>query len=150
MSIMDVDDLFRKTRAFLSNQISRDTSIAREAIAFLFGALLWMMSVHQSLTVANTCQSPGHTSCSPNQSFRADQIRTEKRHLKNRWAALSWTWLQSLQSPQFCQPLRSSLSAVQTRFWRINQAKILHLGGAHGFQTNVGIGELVRPKNCIL
>jgi hypothetical protein len=62
----------------------------------------------------------------------------------------SCAWLHSLQFPQFGHPLLWSLSNIQTWFWMTSHAKVLHLGGAHGFQTIEVIVELVWPKNCIM
>ena len=42
-----------------------------------------------------------------------------------------------------------SLSAVQTRFWRSNHRKNLHLDGAHTCQTVLGYREDAPPSNCI-
>jgi hypothetical protein len=68
------------------------------------------------------------------------------RHLKRRCEAVSCVWLQILQLPQLGHPLFSSLSAIQTLFWMTNQAKSLHFGGAHNFQTKDGMEELACPQ----
>ena len=132
INIVAVDD----SRAFLSNHISHETSIANEAIAFLESPLLWITSVHQSLTVGIASHSSVLISWRPNQFLKANQILMANRHWKRKWAVVSCTWLQSLQRPQFCQLLRASLSAVETQFWSTNQANILHFDGAQGLVTN--------------
>ena len=47
--------LFRKTRAFRSFQIVHDTSIVREAMAFLLGTPAPVLFVHHSLTELSRC-----------------------------------------------------------------------------------------------
>jgi hypothetical protein len=104
------------------------------------------------LTECTTSHARCWISKSPSHSLIQDQMCTEKRHLNRRWTADSCTWLQSLDRPQFCHPLRLSLSAVHTRFCIINQENILQFGGAHDFETNIGIAaSLMRfaPENCI-
>ena len=67
MSMVEVECWFWKTFAFLSFQTSQPTSIAKEAIAFLRGPLLWMASDHQSLTVWKVCHSSMAMLWSPSQ-----------------------------------------------------------------------------------
>lgn len=148
--MLAVEKLFLKTRPLRSFQTSQDTNIARDANALRFSLFLLIATLHHSLTLVMLFHPLGSRSERPSQSFKLIQILTVKRHLNNRCAADSWAWLQSLQSPQFCNPLLSSLSVVQTLFCRISHAKILHFGGAHGFQTKVGIKDEVWPKNCIM
>jgi hypothetical protein len=103
---------------------------------------LWIASIHHSLTLRIVCQLDGSTLWRPSQSFTLVHAQTVNRHLNKRWDVDSWTWLQILHLPQFCHPLLSSLSVVQTLFWITNQSKVLHFGGDVK-------GDLVCPKNCI-
>jgi hypothetical protein len=80
-NMVTVDELFRNTRAFRSFQISQDINIAREAIAFLPCACLWISSIHHSLTERRTCHMLGSTSCSQSQFFTIVHTRMVKRHL---------------------------------------------------------------------
>jgi hypothetical protein len=72
------------------------------------------------------------------------------RQWEKRCAAVSWVCLHRGQSPQFVQPLLSSLSAVQSLSWKASQAKNLILGVAQGFQTILFMRVWVAPKNCAL
>jgi hypothetical protein len=105
---------FRNTRVFCSFQTS-----------------------HKSLTAWVTCHSLGLTSWSQATPLGHDQNLIVKRHLKRRWAADSWAWLQNLWKSQFCQPRRSSLYAVQTLFWRTDEAKKKkkHFGVSQSLRT---------------
>ena len=145
-----VIDLFRKTHAFHSNHISHETRIARDANPFPESPFLCITSIHHSTILAKPFQAPMSRSGSPSHVFKDAQILLVMRHWKNRCTPNFLILLQSLQRPKFSHPLRLSLSAVHTQFWKINHAKILHLGDCQGFQTNLGIIDVVCPKNFIL
>jgi hypothetical protein len=112
-----VDALFENTRVFLSFQISLETIIAMDAMAFLECLCLWIASFHHSLTLRMACQFVGSTLWRASQTFTLVHTRREKRHLNNRWEEDYWTWLQSLHLPQLGHPFFCSLSAVHTLFW---------------------------------
>jgi hypothetical protein len=54
------------------------------------------------------------------------------RHLKRRWEADSWTWLQSLYLPQFCHPLLSQLSKL---YFKWSTVQSVALWGSPWFQN---------------
>jgi hypothetical protein len=91
-------------------------NITREAMAFIPCLCWWISSIHQSLTFLLECQALGSTSWSPSQLFTLDQTRMVNQHLKSKWEADSWTWLQSLHLSQLGHPLFWITSTVQTLF----------------------------------
>ena len=114
--IIEGEEVFLKTLAFLSFQSSQETNIRSEAIPFRDGERARESLVHQSLTLFIVAQSCVERSTSPILALIVFQTVIEKRHWNRRWAADSWTWLRSGHKPQFGHPLRCSLSAVQTYY----------------------------------
>jgi hypothetical protein len=119
-------------------------------MAFVDCPCLSIASFHHSFMFHIACQFVGSTSWRPSWFFTFKHTWIVNLHLKISWAADSCTWLQSLHLWQFDHPLFWSQSDFHTLFWVINHGKILHLGGANGFQTKEGMQDLGCPKKCMV
>ena len=78
--MIGVEYLLSKTLAFLLFQISQETNMTTEMIAFLSQAAMVVMLIHQHLMVASALHAPISSWCRPSQSLIMPQIHMEKRH----------------------------------------------------------------------
>jgi hypothetical protein len=130
-----IEATIRNTLTFLSFQSSQAVRSRKEVSPFRHVVCAPEIAHHQSWRVSKLLQRLVSRSARPSQSFTPFHTLMEYLHLNMRCAADSGSLLQSWQGPQFGHPLLSRRSDVHTLFCRINQAKVLHFGGAQLFQT---------------
>jgi hypothetical protein len=118
-----------KTRQFRSFQISQLIRSARQHEALQLISCREVIVTHHSNGVEDVGQAVGCRSGSPIQMAISFQTRRVKRQSASKWCVVSIVCLQRGQTGLWSQPLRSSLSLVHTRSWRMSHAKNLHWGG---------------------
>jgi hypothetical protein len=122
-----VDSVRSKTLAFLSFQISQQTSIMSERRPFLLVPGAFDIAVHHFSSVSLGGHALGCKLEFWVQVVISFQRRFVNLQSRKRWRPVS-TWSRhSVQVPWFSHLRASNLSAVQTQFWIASQPKNLNL-----------------------
>lgn len=119
-----------KVMQFLLFHISQATNNTKVRSAFLSVSCIFAVASHQSSTI-EVCRhwldfSRSHAA----HSASAVQTLLVYLHSARKCRAVPWVRRHKGQMEPFSQSLVASLSEVQSLFWMISQAKVLHLRGA--------------------